>query len=190
MSCRSVVLVVLSFLCCLTLGAKEASAQWKSQDPGCSGLNRPSLHGPEDLERFLNWFDKCSGSTQPDIDTGDPPCDWDVDRTYTYTENGRCYRVVVHCLHNRLSFYVRPCIKQVFPPPFISALTITSEGYTAEVAASSRNTNKQVVRPGQVSLVNLVRAMMHGAKLPSNDITKVSQEFWANQKNLTLKSSR
>jgi hypothetical protein len=65
-------------------------------------------------------------------------------------------------------------------------VTLRTDGYTVLVA-TARGNREQKVSPKAIRLVHLVRAMMHGARLPAENLRAVSPAFWVGLPRVILK---
>lgn len=181
---RNIMLVLLS-LAWLIVSSEETFARWNHDDPACIGANAPNIS--EDPEAFFEWWGGCiSDEPEPEPQPPtEPPVTCDRFDGHRFTDSsGKCWKIV--CI-NDYEWKLEPCIKQVLPLPYIQSLIIRTDGFKVNVATSSRKTKNQIVRPSQAKLVNLVRAMINGSKLPSNEILKIREDFWSKQKSVTLK---
>ena len=170
--CMGLVIVILLSVC-LMIGGTTGSTQTKATDPSCSGMP------PTDLDEFFEWADRC----------GPPKCDPAIAGIYTDEDKeGNCIKIIEFCDdEGNTRIVIRPCIKRVLPLPNIAVLTIHKGTYRVDVARPKKKEKPHTLRPDQVKLAALVRAMAAGSQLPSEDLLKVPQDFWASQQKLTLK---
>ena len=164
--------IVILLSVCLMVGGTTGSTQSKATDPSCSGMP------PTDLDEFVEWMDRC----------GAPTCDASRAGIYTAEDKEGCIREIEYCDDEgnpRIVF--KPCKNRVLPLPNIAVLTIHKGTYRVDVARPKKKEKPHTLRPDQVKLAALVRAMANGSQLPSEDLLQVPQEFWTNQPKLALK---
>lgn len=175
---KRTVLIGLLLVAWLIVGAKETSAKWKTGDPNCSALAAPDQ---EDQEAWLAWWGSCiTDETQPPLvppTPEPPPC-----RSRTFTSGGTCWQKV--CL-NDFEWILKPCIKTTHLFPHIKSLKVRTDGYLVTIGTKRGMTTK-FVRPSQFGLLSLVRAMVHSSKLPTEDILRITPEFWSKQPKVVL----
>lgn len=179
---RNILLVLLS-LAWLIVSSEETSARWNHDDPACIGANAPDVS--KDPEAFFEWWGSCISDEPEPPSPPEPPVTCDRFDGHKFTDpSGKCWKIV--CINDD-EWKLEPCIKQVLPLPHIQSLIIRTDGYIVAVATSTRRTKEQLIRPSQAKLLYLVRAMIHGSKLPSNEIPKIREDFWSKQKSVALK---
>lgn len=181
---QKTILLALLTLAWLIVSSEENLARWKHDDPACIGANAPVIS--KDPEAFFEWWGSCiSDEPEPPSPPEEPPITCDRFDGHRFTDSsGKCWKI--NCI-NDYEWGLEPCIKQVLPLPYIQSLIIRTDGFKVNVVTSSRKTINQIVRPSQAKLVYLVRTMIHGSKLPSNEILKIREDFWSKQKSVVLK---
>jgi len=182
-------LVTLLAIMLVLTGFQVASARWKTEDPKCSRFNNAGIPDIRiDTEGWFDWWSDCIDN-EPDSGPGgvDPPpplCKNGERSEYIDSESRRWWRV---CEDGRYKFYpIRVPRAWEGVTPRIQAITLRMDGYTVLVA-TARGNREQTVSPRAIRLVHLVRAMMHGSKLPAENLRAVSPAFWAGLPRVILK---
>jgi hypothetical protein len=186
---------------------QPVSARWRTEDPGCSGLNQPSgifesgkLPSPttstapspptipiwqagKDMDAYFDRWDEClTDEPPPGPPPGDPPplCQ-KGERLHVVAPDGTHYLWVC----NAEGFYDitrddhggRGGPRLAEVFPRVSKITVRADGYTVWVA-TARGVQPQKVRPGRVKLAYLVGALVHNTQLPREQVDEVTPGFW------------
>jgi hypothetical protein len=174
-----------------------------SRDPGCSGLFQPQppREGDFATEAQFNdafstyvedWFDWWGGCTNdlpeeppeppigPPLPPQPPPC-----VPGRWIQDGQCWERI--CTHD--GPVIQPCFGGRAPFgdifPRIESIGLGINGFVVVVMpAPGKERSVQQVNPRKLRLLPLVRAMLHGSRLPSSDVSEVSKSFWAQQEKI------
>jgi len=186
---RCIAIALLAILPILT-GVQVASARWKTEDPKCSRFNNAGIPDiSTDTKGWFDWWSDCiddqSDPGPGGVDPPPPPLCKAGERSQFIDSEGRLWWRV--CEDGRYKFYpIRVPRAWEGVTPRIQAITLRTDGYTVLVG-TARGNREQKVSPRAIKLVHLVRAMMHGAKLPAESLRAVSPAFWASLPKVILK---
>lgn len=170
-----------------------------STDPACSGLYQPRPPRSDDIgeyaeymEEYFDWIESCTVEETGETDGGEeppeeppyqppppPPCE---PARWT-TASGKCFERI--CTLD--GPVVRRCSEPDLPThpnafPIIDFVGLTARGFFVSVIrARGEQPVVQHVSPGKIKLLPIIRAMFSEAQLPSFEIKKVSEDFWARQ---------
>ncbi len=150
-----------------------SSAKWRTSDPNCSPANRPRFE--DDIEGYFDWWENCS--TDETEAEPPPPLRCKPGERRRIESRGECWEQI--CVGGLLQFIPCEGSRPVKPElPRIQAIRLRTDGYTLLVQ-TRQGVREQRIVPKEVRLSPLFRAMVQGAKLPTEMIREVPGGFWA-----------